>query len=193
MAGLKGGDAVDVQIDVEICEALRRGGQEAFRQLLHRHGKFVHSVAYRILKDKARAEDVMQETLLKAYETIGTLKDPKRLRAWLTTIAHRKSIDLVRADKRSRANHARAAQEPTAHAGAPVESLIAEETKRALEECLEAIPAEKRAAVLARFYAELEYLELAKATDENPDTVRIRVSRAMVDLRECLERKGIKP
>lgn len=192
MAAPTDGEAVDI----EIYEALQRGDQEAaFRRLVHRYGKVVHTVSYGLLKDRARAEDVMQETFMKAYETIDTLHDPKRLGSWLKSIAWNKSIDILRAEKRAHAHAHRTAlaQQATGDDTAPVlEALTSHEERRALQDCLDALPPEKRAAVLGRFFAHLEYRELAAATGEKADTLRIRVARTMPELRECLERKGVK-
>ncbi|HWU87066.1 MAG TPA: sigma factor-like helix-turn-helix DNA-binding protein, partial [Kofleriaceae bacterium] len=71
-------------------------------------------------------------------------------------------------------------------------ALASHEERRALQDCLDALPPEKRAAVLGRFFAHLEYSELAAATGEKTDTLRLRVARTMPELRECLERKGVK-
>lgn len=191
MAAPTDGEAVDL----EIYEALRRGDQEAaFRRLVRQHGKLVHAVSYQLLKDRARAEDVMQETFLKAYETIDTLHDPKRLGSWLKSIAWNKSIDILRAEKRAHAHQTAVAQQAEGDDAAPaLETLTSHEERRALQDCLDALPPEKRAAVLGRFFAHLEYRELAAATGEKADTLRIRVGRAMPELRECLEGKGVMP
>jgi RNA polymerase sigma-70 factor (ECF subfamily) len=185
-------------VDIEIYEALQRGDQDAaFQRLVRQHGKVVHTVSYRLLKDRARAEDVMQETFMKAYETIETLHDPTRLGSWLKSIAWNKSIDILRAEKRADAHRTalapQAAGDDTAPAPEALEALASEEERRALQDCLDALPPEKRAAVVGRFFAHLEYSELAAATGEKTDTLRIRVGRAMPELRECLERKGVKP
>lgn len=190
MAAPTDGEAVDL----EIYELLQRGDQEAaFRRLVRQHGKVVHTVSYRLLKDQARAEDVMQETFMKAYETIDTLHDPKRLGSWLKSIAWNKSIDILRAEKRAHAHQTAVAQQAAGDDTAPaLEALTSHEERRALQDCLDALPPEKRAAVLGRFFAHLEYRELAAATGEKTDTLRIRVGRALPELRECLERKGVK-
>ena len=194
MAAPTDGEAVDL----EIYEALQRGDQEAaFRRLVRQHGKVVQTVSYRLLKDQARAEDVMQETFMKAYETIDTLHDPKRLGAWLKSIAWHRSIDILRAEKRAHAHQTtleqQVAGDDTAPAPEALAALTSEEERRALKDCLDALPPDKRAAVVGRFFAHREYSELAAATGEKTDTVRIRVARAMPELRECLERKGVKP
>lgn len=190
MAAPTDGEAVDL----EIYEALERGDQKAaFRRLVGQYGKVVHTLCYRILKDQARAEDVMQETFMKAYETIDTLQDPRRLGAWLNSIARNKSIDIVRTEKRADAHRTAVAQQGVGDAAEPVlEALTGHEARRALEDCLDALPPEKRAAVLGRFFEHREYPELAAATGEKTDTVRLRVARALRELRECLERKGVK-
>jgi RNA polymerase sigma-70 factor, ECF subfamily len=182
-------------VDLEIYEALQRGDREAaFRRLVRQYGKVVHTLSYRLLKDRARAEDVMQETFMKAYESIDTLHDPKRLGAWLNSIAWNKSIDLLRAEKRADAHRTAVGQQAAGDDPAPApEVLTRHQERRALQDCLDALPAEKRAAVVGRFFADLEYRELAAATGENTDTLRIRVARAMPELRDCLERKGVKP
>ena len=185
-------------VDLEIYEALQRGDQEAaFRQLVRQYGKVVQTVSYRLLKDRARAEDVMQETFMKAYATIDTLQDPKRLGAWLKSIAWHKSIDILRAEKRAGAHQTtleqQAASDDTELAMGALASLTSDEERRAVRDCLDALPPDKRAAVVGRFFAGLEYGELAAATGEKTDTVRIRVGRAMPELRDCLERKGVKP
>ena len=189
MAAPTDGEAVDL----EIYEALQRGDQQAaFLRLVRQHGKVVHTLSYRILKDRARAEDVMQETFMKAYETIDTLHDPKRLGAWLKSIAWNKSIDILRAEQRAHAHRTAVAEQAAGDDPAPaLEALTSDEERRALQDCLDALPPEKRAAVVGRFFAHLEYRELAAATGEKTDTLRIRVARAMPELRECLERKGV--
>ena len=193
MAAPTDGEAVDL----EIYEALQRGDEEAaFRRLVRQYGEIVHTVSYRLLKDRARAEDVMQETFIKAYETIDTLHDPKRLGSWLKSIAWNKSIDILRAEKRAHAHQTALAQQAAGDDTAPaleaLTALISDEGRRALQDCLDALPPEKRAAVMGRFFAHLEYGELAATTGEKTDTMRIRVARAMPELRECLERKGVK-
>lgn len=190
MAAPKAGEAVDL----EIYEALQRGDRTAaFRRLVGQYGKLVHTLCYRILKDQARAEDVMQETFMKAHDTIDTLHDPKRLGAWLKSIAWNKSIDVLRAEKRADTHRAAIAQDVGDAVEPALETLTRHEAGRALQDCLDALPAEKRAAVEGRFFAHLEYGELAAATGEKTDTVRLRVARTLPELRECLERKGVKP
>ncbi|WP_077622766.1 RNA polymerase sigma factor [Sediminibacillus massiliensis] len=62
----------------------------------------VYKVAYRILKDECLAEDVTQETFIKALAHIGTRKDPDKTGAWLASISSRTAVDFLRKQKRAR-------------------------------------------------------------------------------------------
>ncbi|MBX3155221.1 MAG: RNA polymerase sigma factor [Deltaproteobacteria bacterium] len=178
-------------VDLEIYRALERGDKDAFSRLVREHGTHIYNVSYRILMDRVRAEDVMQETFMKAYSSIDTLEDPRRLRVWLVKIAHNKSVDVLRRDKRAEARRTAHEREVAIEDTAP-DRAVGDGERRALRACLEALPPEKRAAVLGRFVDELEYGELAESSGEKIDTVRIRVARTLPELRECLEKKGVK-
>lgn len=133
----------------------------------------------------------MQESLIKAFETIEKLRDPTRLRAWVMRIAVRQCLDHLRTSRRRGAGEA-----PDVEALGLDEDLLAmlasSEEKRALEDCVARLPEAKRAAVLGRFFLDLAYADLSAASDEPADTVRIRVDRALVDLRNCLAAKGVR-
>lgn len=135
----------------------------------------------------------MQETFMKAYQTIDTLQDPARLGPWLRGIAKHRCLDLMRHDRRMRARLDALAEEAPSEPSSAAALLQQETEREALRRCLDALPPEKRAAVLGRFYAALEYAELAAELGENADAIRIRVARVLPELRRCLERKGVKP
>lgn len=137
----------------------------------------------------------MQDSLIKGLETIGALRDPTRLRAWVCRIATRQCLDALRGRRRE-ARLSELLGGPDDGEGLTtdlLELLASTEDKRALEDCLARLPTEKRVAVLGRFFADLTYDDLAAELDENGDTIRIRVSRALPELRACLESRGVAP
>ena len=125
------------------------------------------------------------------------MQDPKSLGAWLKSIAWHRSLDILRSEKREHSHQTtleqQVAGDDTESAMEALAVLTSDEERRALKDCLDALPPDKRAAVMGRFFSHLEYSELAAATGEKTDTVRIRVARALPELRECLERKGVTP
>lgn len=82
--------------DAILVEAVRRGGPEAFRQVVERYQSAVFALAMSRLRDFHRAEDVAQQVFLEAYQRLGSLKDPAKLGGWLRTITIRQSVNSVR-------------------------------------------------------------------------------------------------
>ena len=81
--------------DQEVRKA-QRGDAKAFASIVRRYLPLVVSVAYSMVGDTHVAEDMAQETFHKAYRRLGTLRDPKRIGAWLYGIARTTSIDWLR-------------------------------------------------------------------------------------------------
>ena len=185
--------AIGEGVDNVIGAAIRkRDLNAAFRLLVTHYGPRVYSLCCRMLKDRTRAEDVMQESLMKAFERIDELRDPQRMKAWVMRIATSSCLDELRRTRRQGAlADAFAEVDTAALASDLLAALASSEEKRALEECLAALSVAKRAAILGRFFAELAYDELAAATNESPDALRVRIVRAMPELRACLESKGV--
>jgi RNA polymerase sigma factor (sigma-70 family) len=71
-----------------------------FDELYRKHEKKLCHIAYSITKDRHLAEDVVQETFIKAYKKIETIEDTQKIGAWLAAIAGRTAIDYLRAEKR---------------------------------------------------------------------------------------------
>ena len=71
-----------------------------FDELYNNHSKKLRHIAYNITKDRHLAEDVVQETFIKAYKKIETIEDTGKIGAWLSAIAGRTAIDFLRAEKR---------------------------------------------------------------------------------------------
>lgn len=180
-------------VDSVISTAIRNNDlSTAFRLFVTHHGPRVYSLCCRMLKDRTRAEDVMQEAHMKAFERIGELRDPQRMRAWVLRIATSTCLDALRQHRRRGAlEDAFADVDTVALATDLLADLASSESKRALEDCLSRMTPAKRAAVLGRYFAEMPYEELSQAIGEAPDTVRIRVMRALPELRACLESKGV--
>lgn len=73
-----------------------------FDQLYSRYAGKLQQVAYSITRDHHLAEDVVQESFLKAYKKLGTVQDSRKIAAWLSSVTRRTAIDFVRGEKRKR-------------------------------------------------------------------------------------------
>ena len=88
--------------DSKLVSLYMQGSEEAFEQLLARHKARIYTTIYLIVKDNYVAEDLLQETFVKAINTIkgGRYNEEGKFLPWITRIAHNLSIDYFRKEKR---------------------------------------------------------------------------------------------
>jgi len=85
--------------ELELIENARRGKMEAFGQLIKRYSNAVYAVAFSVTGDFHIAQDIAQETFVKVWRNLDQLKDNKKFRTWVCTIAKRTSVDWLRRKK----------------------------------------------------------------------------------------------
>jgi RNA polymerase sigma-70 factor (ECF subfamily) len=88
--------------DSQLVSLYQNGNEEAFETLLHRHKSKLYTAIYLIVKDRYTAEDLLQETFVKAINTIrgGRYNEEGKFLPWISRIAHNLAIDHFRKDKR---------------------------------------------------------------------------------------------
>ena len=93
----------DAEADAEAVARVRGGEPEAFRVLMERHGRAVHRLAFRMTGNEHDAEDVVQETFLRAYRNLGHFEARSQFGSWLYRIAANCAYDALRARARRNA------------------------------------------------------------------------------------------
>src|SRR5947209_18240237 len=88
--------------DAEAAEEARKGNQSAFRVLVERHSRALFRLAYRMTGNQQDAEDLVQETFLRAYKQLGRFDNRSAFATWLYRICANCSLDLIRSRKRRR-------------------------------------------------------------------------------------------
>ncbi len=86
--------------DIRLLESARKGDREAFRKLVEQNSRRLYSLAWRIVGDQQAAEDVIQESFLKAYQKIKTFDGHSKVSSWLYRITTNTAIDMQRKMKR---------------------------------------------------------------------------------------------
>ena len=182
--------------DDAIRAALERGDTDAaFRLLAETHGPAVYAMCCRIVRHPRTAEDVMQEVLLSAYRHRRQMRDVVALRAWLMKIATRKSLDALRASRRSeKLEHALTS---VGDPPPPIDFmavLTRRESARALERGLASLDPETCAALLLRYREGVSWEGIAETLGVPLDTIRMRVQRGgLKKLREWLDADEAEP
>ncbi len=166
----------------------REAREEEFVQL---HLKRVFTVIYRIVGNVADAQDLTQETFIKALQRREQLKDLDKAGHWLSRIASNTAIDFIR--KRSRQNWT-ALDDVAGVLGSPIEAgpeaqLLAGERKAVLDEGLSRLTERERVALVLRDVEDLPAEEVARRLDCGKATVRSHIANARVKFRKYLERR----
>jgi RNA polymerase sigma-70 factor, ECF subfamily len=170
------------------------GDSEAFRSLVERHSRYVFNVAYRLTGSAEDAEDVVQDTFLKAYRQLSRFEARADFRTWLHRIAVNRSIDLIRTRR-----HRELGQDPqdlergvdaVSGAGAdagPDRLLLSVEIQSRVSEGLARLTASERLAFTLRHVEGLSIREVATAMGLKSEAAKNSIFRAVRKMRTVLE------
>jgi len=168
---------------------LRSGEARAFEELVIAHQHRVFGVALRMLGNSGEAEEVAQETFLRAHRAIGAFRGDARLSTWLYGIASRLCLNRLAGGERRLRRGGEAELGRLAAAGPdPAADLERSEVEQALHRAIAELPEERRIVVVLRDLEGLSYEEIAAALELELGTVRSRLHRARMDLKDKLER-----
>ena len=176
---------------LEVVDPTAGGGEPSARvptweEVARDHGRFLYTVAYRLTGDHHEAQDLVQEVLLRVRRGLATYV-PGSLEAWLSRIATNAFLDDVRR-RRRRPVEALPDDAERVLAGAPAadDALAAAGLPDHLQAAVRALPEDFRAALVLCDVVGLPYAEIAEALGVPVGTVRSRIHRGRVLLREAL-------
>jgi RNA polymerase sigma-70 factor (ECF subfamily) len=182
MAGPTGDDAL-------LVDRLRRGDARAFEDLVIAYQHRVFGVALRMLGNRAEAEELAQEVFLRVHRGIGEFRGEAKLSTWLYGIASRLCLSRLSGGERKLVRQGEETLERLPGAGGDPAARVEEnELTQALHRAIDELSEERRIVVVLRDVEGLSYEEIATALDLEPGTVRSRLHRARMDLKEKLER-----
>jgi len=168
---------------------LRAGDPEAFEQLVTTYQHRVFGVAYRMLGNGSEAEEISQETFLRAHRALADFRDEAKLSTWLYAIASRLCLTRLGSRERLMARHGESGLLHLPHdAEGPDAALEQSELEAALRRAIAELPDERRIVVVLRDIEGLSYEEIAETLDIELGTVRSRLHRARMDLKDKMER-----
>jgi len=172
--------------DEDLVLQSQNGNPEAFESLIRNHQRMIHSLTFRMTGSLADAEDLAQETFLRAYEQIGTYHGAAKFSTWLYRIALNACLNWRRHEARRFQLHADCAEtiaaQPSAAGGTPAES----EMSRQVQAALLKLPARQRAAIVLTVYDGLNHAEAAQALGCSETTISWRVFAARRKLKRWL-------
>jgi RNA polymerase sigma-70 factor, ECF subfamily len=178
---------VDSLEDLLIASA--KGEQSAFAALYDAAAPQLFGLALRILKRRDWAEDVLQEALLAAWRHAGEYRrDLGSAKAWLCTILRNRALDRLRRESKGRVTEGGdALPELADDAPSPLDNTVAGSSARHLHNCLEALEATQKRAILLAYFDGLTHEELAARLNAPLGTVKSWIRRGLTKLKGCLE------
>ncbi len=199
MRDVAGTGPIVQQVDADATDLLRRarnGDARAFEQLARQAEAGLYRHVLRIVGAQHDAEDVVQDALVSVWRSLSAFQGGS-FRAWVFRIATNRAIDIIRARRRRGelplepfGDEEVEWSEPADPGPDPVQLASESETLAAVEEALRDIPAEQRAALLLRDREGFSYDEIAQIMAVEIGTVKSRIHRARVAVRNELVRRG---
>ena len=169
-------------------------GPETFETVVTVHHPEIHRYLRRVTSRSSEADDLSQETFLRAYRAYPALPEDANVRAWLFAIATNLFRNHIRSEKRRSTFQAAvlATRTEAGEAGPDGESVY-QETRTLIEEVVARLPVKQRSAFVLRKIHELDYDTIARTLDCSADSARAHVFQALRKIRQSLNGHNLAP
>ena len=189
---------VQVLSDQLLLNSYLSGDQSAISQLIERHSRRVREYIRMMVKDNDVADDIFQETFIKAVRVIdeGRYTDNGKFLSWILRIAHNQVIDYFRSRKQQKLV-------TEADAGYNVlgtlrfaehtveDDMVSAQINSDVRRLVELLPDEQREVVMLRYYSGLSFKEIAEQTGVSINTALGRMRYALINLRKMIKEKNL--
>ena len=191
--------------DVELVRGALAGAEPAFREIVQRYQRPVFGLIVRMVGDRGRAEELAQDTFVKAFRGLHTYDLQRKFSSWLLTVAHHVAIDELRKARldvepleivesgADRDGQTRTREIKDVSAESPAVAVERLELGEALRTAIARLRPEYREVVSLRYEQDLDYAEIVEITGLPMGTVKSTLHRARKDLAHTLETLGWAP
>ena len=177
----------DGKSDADLVREALSGRTGAYALLVHRWSARVLAICHGRVGNASTAEDLAQETLLRALRALGSIREPERFGSWICGIATRTCLDWLKSKQRTEVSIDHL-ETQTGHGPSQVESF--DDSWELLCQEIEELPAECREVLMLYYYSESTYQELGDMLEVSAATVNARLTKARKLLRHRLSEAG---
>lgn len=175
----------------DLIARAREGDQEAFRLVFERYSRPVLGFIYEMVSQRDIAEDLTQETFVRAYHNLKRLRDDTKFSTWLFGIGRNVARESLRSRRRENQNCTEdidsiPQQEHNGTTDSPMEQLLEKELNIAMETALQALDEEKRVVFFLKILQQRSYQEIAEITGFSMAKVKTELHRARLEMRRRL-------
>ena len=189
---------VQVLSDQVLLNHYLSGDRSAISQLIERHSRRVKDYIHMMVKDRDVADDIFQETFIKAVRVIdeGRYTDNGKFLSWILRIANNQVIDHFRAQRQNKSvSESEAGYDVLGTlklAERTVEdAMVCEQIERDVRALVELLPAEQREVVMMRYFSGLSFKDIAEQTNVSINTALGRMRYALINLRRMIKEKNL--
>lgn len=173
-------------VDKRLIQRSLEGEQSAYTQLVNKYRRQVYAIAYRFAKNREEADDLAQDTFIKAYENLSGFRMESSFKTWLFRIATNLSINLTKSGRVSKDS----GEIPDKHLfqgeSNTLEGLLQDERTRALRTAIGELPPRQKQTLLLKTYRHMSCEEVARVMECSVGTVKANVFNALKRLRTIL-------
>lgn len=175
--------------DQYYIDRVRDGDREAYGVLVDRYQDLVYTLAYRVLKVREEAQEVAQDSFLKAFDSLDSFRGESKFATWIYRITYRKAIDRLRKLKRHQTLEL--IEEITENRVEDIENalhfMMQQERKSAIRESIAKLPPLDATLVTLYYFQDLSVREIAGITELSEDNVKVKLFRIRKKLYTLLE------
>ena len=165
------------------------GDPQAFGQLVMRYQDYVFTVVNRMVQHREEAQEITQDTFVKAYSSLSSFRGDSKFSSWLYTIAYRKTLDRIKKNKRyaefDALEQVLSADEDTETHG--LKRLVDQERSATIKAAIAQLEPVTAALISFYYYEELSVKEIEKITDLTPDNIKVKLYRGRKKLFQLLQ------
>ena len=165
------------QYFIDLC---LKGDTNSFGTLVERYQDFVFTIAFRIVKTREEAEEVAQDTFIKAYESLSKYRGESKFSSWLYSIAYRKALDSLRKNKKYKASELidDITEGDANEIDNALQYLQNEERKKAIQDCILKLPEDDAAIITLYYFEEQSVREISGITGLSEDNIKVKLYRS---------------
>lgn len=185
--------------EAELIQAARKGDLDSFNHLVLLYQDMVYNQAYRVMGERDVAEDATQDAFISAYRKLGSYRGGS-FKAWLLRIVTNACYDELRRRQRRPTtplmpldDNLEEIESPpwlTDPGETPEQAVERSELNRAIQECLDRLPIEFKVVVVLVDIQGMDYAEAARVIGKPLGTVKSRLARARLRIRDCMQAQG---
>jgi RNA polymerase sigma factor (sigma-70 family) len=181
------------QNDLDVINKVIDGNVLAFESLVDKYKNMVYTIAYRITNNNEEAEEVAQDTFVKAYHALAKFNGTSKFSSWIYRIAYNTGLDRIKKTKKDRLNTSLDGIDQSNVAESNFESgLEQKELQKSVKECIQSLPESESIILTLFYYDDLKVEEIAKVVKLSVSNVKVKLFRARKKLHDIIK-KNVDP